>query len=82
MVKQMYIHKVRSPIKEIEMDQLQEKIRDVKMQITSKYNQLRFNHLNTKKHQTDRKLTPIHSPLTELKKGVELLEKETLKYHQ
>lgn len=41
MVNQMYMYKTRSPKKELEISQINERIRDLKCQISLKYNHLR-----------------------------------------
>lgn len=42
MMNQMYMHKIRSPKTEIELDQINELIRHRKMQVNNKMTQLKF----------------------------------------
>jgi hypothetical protein len=84
MVNQMYMYKSRSPARELEISHINEKIRDLKCQISFKYNRLRGLKLNREaidEPLTSQRLqsTMGNVPLLELKKGAEVLEKETLR---
>jgi len=75
----MYMHKVRSPTSELELDQLNERIRQLKMQVSNKFNQLRFLKLNKvtegETMNSVNNFATIKLPLVDLRKGAEVLEK-------
>ncbi len=86
MVHQMYMYKVRSPKTESELDQLSEKIRHLKIRVNNKYTQLKFLKLtrdgkrNVKKQEYV--FTPLNKSLEDLKKGAELIEKESIRLRE
>ena len=82
----MYMYKVSSKSRSMEMSQISEKIRDLKYQISLKYNKLKMVKLSKEQEEVkeEKKKKPliINVPLVELKKGVEILEKETMKMQE
>ena len=80
MVSQMYMYKVQSKSRGVELSQVSEKIRDLKYQISLKYNRLKVLKLNKELAETDddkkqKESVAVNVPLVELRKGAELLER-------
>lgn len=86
MVHQMYMYKVRSPNTESELDQLSEKIRHLKIRVNNKFTQLKFLKMTRDGKRAPKKTEPSYSPLTktleDLKKGAELIEKESIRLRE
>lgn len=82
----MYMYKVRSPNTESELDQLSEKIRHLKIRVNNKFTQLKFLKMTRDGKRTPKKLEASYSPLTktleDLKKGAELVEKESIRLRE
>ena len=86
MIHQMYMYKVRSPRTETELDQINEKIRHLKIRVNNKYTQLKYGKM-TKQGKKSSGLpqynyTQLSRPLEDLKKGVEVIEKETIRLRE
>lgn len=86
MVHQMYMYKVRSPNTEAELDQLSEKIRHMKTRVNNKYTQLKFLKLTRDGKRSTKKQEYVFTPLTrsleDLKKGAELIERESIRLRE
>lgn len=86
MVHQMYMYKVRSPRAETELDQISEKIRHLRVRVNNKYTQLKYARMTREGRKTSEKTqnscTQLSRPLEDLKKGVEVIEKETIRLRE
>lgn len=85
MIHQMYMYKVRSPTTENELDHLSEKIRHIKIRVNNKYTQLKFLRMSRegrKQKKQEYNCSPLTIPLDDLKRGAEVLEKESIRLRE
>lgn len=82
-VHQMYMHRVQGQRDTTEFEHLTERIRHLKLQVSSKYTQLRQWQVGRVAEKTaEPSFSPLLRPVMELRKGTELLEKETIRLRE
>ena len=79
----MYMHRVQGQRDTLEFEHLTERIRHLKLQVSSKYSQLKqwqVGRVTTTP--VEHAFSPLLRPLMDLRKGTEFLEKEAIKLRE